>query len=255
MNRIDLEDNGFPVTAKTLRFLQETNKIAFEALARSYGNCILHGVVQQLPSGIYTDGAIIYNGEVLPFSSGGVAGGYFRIVETSETAIYKNGLAIPAYFTRVAVAQATSANGGVLISSLARVNPIIQENTAWQNVIMGNDYQALLNLTDQIPQARVQNGKIEIWGVYHRKLSAGSPAGNTTYTIFTLPTGIRPVKTQKLKVYGLHYGGVSEVSSLQIPIFATVSTSGVVTISANNEINAISSVLSIGCINDIIDMY
>ncbi|MCL2328431.1 MAG: hypothetical protein FWC39_07950 [Bacteroidetes bacterium] len=254
MNRIDLEDNGFPVTAKTLRFLQETNKIAFEALARSYGNCILHGVVQQLPSGIYTDGAIIYNGEVLPFASGGVSGGYFRIVETSENAIYKNGLAIPAYFTRVAVAQATSANGGVLISSLERVNPIIPADTSWQNVVMGSNYQELTNLTDQVPQARIQNGKIEVWGVYMRKLSVGYPLAGTTYTIFTLPAGIRPVKAQKLKVYGLDYGGVN-TSRIQMPIFATVSTSGVVTISTNQEIHGISNVLSYGCINDIIDIF
>ncbi len=158
MNKIELQDNGFPMTAKTLRFLQETNRVAFEALARTYGNSILYGVERAGSS--WTDGAIIYNGEIVPFVGGGVAGTYFRIDEAVENAVYKSGVSLPAYFTRVAKPQATNTNGGVLISSLGRVNEVGQWiDCTFQAGVSNNIWG-----TSEPTQARKINGRIFLKG-------------------------------------------------------------------------------------------
>jgi hypothetical protein len=197
MNRIELQDNGFPMTAKTLRFLQETNKAVFEALARAHGNCILYGV-ESTPSGAWTDGAIVYNGEIVPFVGGGVAGGYFRIVETSENAIYKNGLSIPAYFTRVAQVQTSSASA-VLISGLKRINEPLPANTAWATPTFA---AAFADMATYPMKCRIQGGKGQIVGTYEclteYNLMTQSPAPVDAFvTILTLP--FRPKTEQWIR--------------------------------------------------------
>jgi hypothetical protein len=199
MNRIELEDNGFPMTAKTIRFLQETSGIAFEHIAKSFGNCILWGVEKYTPAGIYTDGALCYNGEVLPFIGGGTSD-YADINASIEDAVYKSGLSKPAYFTRVATNAGEASV--IYIAGLKRLDKIITPtypvNTNWVSPIYAANYSdtATWNLL-----CRVRGGKGLIVGAYEKIGGLGNPAppAGTAVRICTLP--FKPVREQYIQIH------------------------------------------------------
>jgi microcystin-dependent protein len=116
MKRIELFDEDFPFTPKTVRFLQEIPTEALVELAKTFGdNSILYGCAEI--SGNITAGAVIINGEILPIDSQ-VLKQYIVIEETVEDAIYKGDVPNPAYYTRIAK---LSDSGTILFSSLNKV--------------------------------------------------------------------------------------------------------------------------------------
>ena len=119
-------ETGFPVQKRTFDFLQQAYGSAIGHLCRVYGdNIILYGV--ELVGGSLTAGAVIIDGELLPFEKSPDAP-HIEVVETSEDALYQGGERLPAYITRVARSAAT---GGVSLADLRRIKP---EATEWVNI-------------------------------------------------------------------------------------------------------------------------
>jgi len=135
MDRLEiLREEGFPVQRQTFDFLQQAYGSAIEHLCRIHGeNLILHGVVQNGTT--VSAGAVVINGELLPFEQSTIVGGQAQIaiVETTEPAIYESSELLPAYVTRVARMQV---GGTIQLSSLRRIKA---EPTGWVNCIASTD--------------------------------------------------------------------------------------------------------------------
>ncbi|MDR2964046.1 MAG: hypothetical protein LBU90_10510 [Bacteroidales bacterium] len=235
MNRIELQDNGFPMTAKTLRFLQEAYQkpiefLAREAAVRAGGNCILYGVEQTSSGGAWTDGAIVYNNEILPFVGG--SGNYFSVKNTPEQAVYKNGLSVDAYFTRYAQTDTS----GTAISTLKRLNepaPTAPANTAWASPTWQTDYA---DMATYPLKCRIYGGKGQIVGTYERTFPLPSQITTDSYTtILTLPSSMKPKKEQWITAQ------ISSVSAFNSPnnIFGAgllqITTGGLLRVQYNKE--------------------
>ena len=126
MNRIDIQRNaGFPVQKQTFDFLQQAYGSAIEHLCRVYGNnVILYGV--ELVGGNRTAGAVVINGELLPFEASPNAT-HIAIVETAEHVQFRGGELLPAYITRVA---RCATNGAIALAGLRRIRA---GQTDWVN--------------------------------------------------------------------------------------------------------------------------
>ncbi|MFD2566064.1 hypothetical protein [Pseudotenacibaculum haliotis] len=69
MDRIEFYSGGFPVTTSTFDFLQNAHANAISALTKLGGNTFILTGVQKVDA-LVTQGAIVYNGEYLPFQAG-----------------------------------------------------------------------------------------------------------------------------------------------------------------------------------------
>jgi len=69
MDRVELYSGGFPVTTTTFNFLQDAYGKAIKALTALGGDTLILEGVKVVGSNV-TDGAIVYNGEYLPFIKG-----------------------------------------------------------------------------------------------------------------------------------------------------------------------------------------
>jgi len=144
MNKLQISGNGFPGTNKTWRFLQAALGDAISGIAGVLGDkVILSGVEEDHPE--YTDGVIIFNGEVIPFMRSNIEE-YVTIVETVENADYKIDTNndnlfdnLPAYITKVA----KFGTGGIVTFPFAELVRL----TRLQDVFDGN-YNHLQNLPD-----------------------------------------------------------------------------------------------------------
>ena len=186
MNNLNiLQDQGFPVQAKTLRFLQEAYQGAIQHLASMYGaNMILYGC--ELVSGNRTAGAVVINGELLTFEAGADAA-KVSIVETIEQAVFQGGEALPAYYTR----KARCASVGVVnFADLKRLPAFVKgiaqpKETDWANCTPTPD----ITVIDPI-QCRINDrGRVEIRGRFRQ-------VDHAYFHIFTIPAALRPKYNQ-----------------------------------------------------------
>ncbi|WP_438710874.1 hypothetical protein ACSTS3_19745 [Aquimarina muelleri] len=86
MDRVELYSGGFPVTTTTFEFLQDAYGKALNALTALGGDTFILEGVNKTGANI-TNGAIVYNGEYLPFT-GGVFGNTVSIYEDVEEVPY-----------------------------------------------------------------------------------------------------------------------------------------------------------------------
>ena len=171
MNRIDFGlPEGFPVENKTFEFLQSTYTQAIRSLSLAFGdNLILHGV--ELQGTQRTAGAIVYNGEVIPFVSSPDAE-YIVIEEQVETAIYQSQQVLPAYFTKTARCSAVMLPNSFLLSDLRRLGEK-PAPTGWQDVEYLGMYSSPGNT--QMKSRIDESGKGVVFGsfVIHNAVNTG----------------------------------------------------------------------------------
>jgi hypothetical protein len=130
MDRIELEDTGFPYSAQTLRFMQEAFTRPLADLCKAHGsNFIAWGC--DVSGGSITAGAIVVDGELLPFEAG-VYNAKFKIEESSTNVVYEDQVQRSAYFTRKAVC---SAGGAYTLADFPRLRvPRKYVETDWTTV-------------------------------------------------------------------------------------------------------------------------
>jgi len=163
MNRINIQrEDGFPVQRRTFDFLQDAFGSAIEHLCRVHGdNLILHGAV--VGGTTISAGAVVINGELLPFEQSFIGGGgtqnaRIEIVERTEPVIYQSGELLPAYVTRVA---RIGVGGTIPFSALRRI-PRPRAQTEWVNC----EPTTNITVVEQI-QCRInEKGKVELRGRY-----------------------------------------------------------------------------------------
>lgn len=167
MNTIEIQrEEGFPVQKRTFDFLQDAFGSAIKLLCQRYGdNFILHGVKEDLGDGL-SDGAVVINGELLPFEGTTYHDRDYGIVirETAETVLYESGELLQTYFTRVARMEL---KGTIPLSSLRRI-PQLRMPTEWVNCTQGNNITVV-----QTIQCRInENGKLQLRGRYFKNTSS-----------------------------------------------------------------------------------
>ena len=126
MNKLQIQGAGFPATNNTWRFLHEMIQSLHQLTRLGGTNYILKGV--EADGNSYTDGWVVIDGELLPFSSNGTDGTHLVVVESIEQVTYLEdadadgqGDTKDAYYTRTATIG--TGDGAVEIASLQKVNP------------------------------------------------------------------------------------------------------------------------------------
>lgn len=88
--------------------------------------------------------------------------------------------------------------------------PILAGDTGWTTATLGNSWVSFDgNTTYSFPQYRLMNGKVELAGAIK--------SGTTATTIFTLPTGYRPLKQ---RTFGCQGSGAALNGSARVDITA-----------------------------------
>jgi len=201
MNKLEiLQEQGFPVKQKTFDFMQDAYTSSIGHLCKMYGdNLILWGC--NVEGSQRTAGAVVVNGELLPFEKSSEQS-KFRIIETVESATYKDGLTLPAYKTRVARCDV---NGEYSWSNFKRALHDLPAATTWQSVVWRTGYQdeASYGMFSRIGE----NGKGLVVGTYERTDGKGAPnslSGDLYFSgqVFEIAQmGFKPAKTQYVKIF------------------------------------------------------
>jgi hypothetical protein len=154
---------------------------------------ILYGC--ELVSGNRTAGAIVINGELLPFEAS-PDNAKIEIVETVENAVYRDGVSRPAYKTRTAKC---SSIGTINLSNLKLIGEKPQA-TAWQNV----EYLPHFDTTGTgVMQSRVdESGKGLVVGPFESE----DEYGETTDKFAVAKTSLRPKRRQPAMISNLNMG-------------------------------------------------
>jgi hypothetical protein len=157
MNKINIQkETGFPVQKKTFDFMRDAYTSAIEHLCKIHGNnLILHGVEKAGTQ--RTAGAIVVNGELIPFEQSN-DNANIKIFETTEPVIYQGGEQFDAYITRIAKCDSS---GNINLANLKRVasvpintdaNNILRSNAekqmAWGKVNLATDVTGVLPMTN-----------------------------------------------------------------------------------------------------------
>lgn len=100
MNRIELENEGFPFTADSVRFMQTAYSDAIKNICKTIGPDFIAWGCEVIGDNI-TEGAIVINGELIPFESGSYNSKVI-VEEKSEMVTYYDQISRPAYFTKKA---------------------------------------------------------------------------------------------------------------------------------------------------------
>lgn len=232
MDRIELEDNGFPFSAKAVRFLQGITSGAVESLCRMHGdNFIAYGC--GVAGNRIEEGAIVVDGEIIPFAEG-TYNQKFDIEENAESVVYKDGTQLPAYYTRVA---RCTANGKYELANFPRIRTVKRyEAIGWTEVPFSDqaNYEEtrVLSVTDMFnhyngtPKAlkasRDTGGTVSLCGG-GRYGYVSSRAGS--YVLATLPQAFRPASDKLVPVLAQVMMGDGASSGIYAG-FATVKVNG-----------------------------
>ena len=218
MNRIELEDNGFPFSADTVRFMQSAQSEGLKNLCKAIGdNFIAWGC--EVSGTTISAGAIVVDGEMIPFEAG-TYNAKFKIEETSSSVIYQDQVQRSAYFTRKAVC---SANGSYTLANFPRISKAkVYTESGWTTVPFDNtgtwaDSSAAMDGTtiaetamdDNVLKAnRLPSGQVVlIGGGKYRSDLASDPA---EYPYAQLPEGFRPSSLRYVPVTGYgRYNGLT----------------------------------------------
>lgn len=129
MDKIEFSTGGFPLSTDRLADMQQCWQFIAE-LAKAWGNnAVIHGCSGWASGGAVSDGLIVFNGEMLPFRSGG-QGHRVQVIEQKHPITYSDGSQRTFRTTRYATATTSSASGTLPQSSFAQASQIPQLATA-----------------------------------------------------------------------------------------------------------------------------
>ncbi len=81
---------GFPLTQKTMSFVQNSYNNVLEALARSIGNYVIISGVTEISPNVFTSGWITYDNKIVPFAGGNELN-FVKLVQTNGSEVFNNG--------------------------------------------------------------------------------------------------------------------------------------------------------------------
>lgn len=87
MKSLNLESGGFPGTIKTFKQLRDMTEQVAHVVSQMCGNLVIVSGVEDQGGGIYSDGWVVIEGELLPFV-GGSQDTHIRIVEAVQQVQY-----------------------------------------------------------------------------------------------------------------------------------------------------------------------
>lgn len=87
MKSLHLESGGYPGTIKTLKQLRDMTEQVAHVVSQMCGNLVIVSGVEDQGGGVYSDGWVVIDGELLPFV-GGALNTHVTIVETVEQVQY-----------------------------------------------------------------------------------------------------------------------------------------------------------------------
>lgn len=193
MNSIDFtQTGGFPLTQDTFNFLQTAHQTPIEGLGKFLSGgaalCIVNGC---LASGSVTSsGLISYNGELLPFN-GGTTQTTFLVRDVPQSLVYQDGTSHAVIHNRFA--EFGVGAGAVAWNPVRLDAAVLLPPEAWHTVT-NTTTPALSPLFSNDPNAPLRYRKLPNGQVFVQATLNRSAAGSDT--IFTLPAGYRPVRTQ-----------------------------------------------------------
>ncbi len=222
MDKIELQDNGFPFTAKAVRFMQESYTKAISAICKSFGSQVILWGCNSMSGGLYSEGDIIINGEVYHFPN--QTAQKFNIEEETENATYKSGQSIPAFITKKPVSNVA---GIYDITTFRRVEGYTG-NTAWTNVSYLDGYDT--PGTGSMQYCRMGN-KLLIVGAF--EILPEVPQTRTVHPIATMGS-FKPLTRQPATImaYARIQGNSTNTSVNKVPdthvypIYGYVDTDG-----------------------------
>ncbi len=204
------QPTGFKVQNKTFEFLQNAYQSAIGHLCKMYGdNLILYGC--ELVGSSRTAGAVVINGELLPFEAS-PDNDKILIEETTQTVQYKSGELLPAYYTRKAKCSST---GTIDFSDLQRITTGRKkpEPTQWQDVIWQPGF---INPGNGIMKSRIdESGKGLVWGSFNEF----EPRTDGMHAVAQL--SFKPSVRQTINIYPFENN-----LSTKIPNFGWIDTDG-----------------------------
>lgn len=193
MNRIDFtQTGGFPLTQDTLNFLQNAYQTPLEGLGKFLIGGAALGIVNGCTAtgNTTSSGLIVYNGELLPFT-GGTTQATFLVRDVPQNLIFQDGSSHAVMHKRYA--EFGVGAGAVAWNAVRLDAAVLLPPEAW-HVVTNTTTPALGSLFANDPNAplryrKLPNGQVFVQGTLNR-YAAGSD------TIFTLPVGYRPTRTQ-----------------------------------------------------------
>lgn len=233
MNKIELEDINFPWSADAVRFMQNAYGEILENIGTALGhNAVLYGVEH---SGSYaTVGAVVVDGEIIPFESGLWTEGKFTIVETSQSVIYADQVQREAFFTRVA---RCSASGEYDLSNFPRLGnlPVKYAPIDWTSVTFDDAVTGVAGAENTILHSGLEDGVLKAYRDESGNVTlhgGGKFRPNTSdaYILATLPESFRPKGTRIIPVTVFHMP--HQETNRTVVAYATVMASGAIIIPA-----------------------
>ncbi len=221
MNKINIDlETGFPIQKKTFTFMQEAYTEAIKHLCLTFGDeLILYGV--ELQGSERSEGAIVHNGELIPFKRC-TDGAYIVIEETTESVEYQSGVIMQDYIKRVARCSAVETANSFLLSDLKRVGEKPQA-TEWENVVYLDGFE---NGGTGNMQSRIdESGKGLVVGMF----VAQTYAVNQRDTYLIAQTSLRPKRRQPAAIscFSRFTTAQQSQNSLEsITVFGYVETDG-----------------------------
>lgn len=161
MNKIDVvQEVGFPIDKKYTDTMQSIYNEAVKNLAKTYGdNVILWGC--ELSGSVRTAGAVVINGEVLPFKQS-TNNAKIKIIESAENAVYGGGETYPAYYTRYVQCDSTGTINLIDLKRISIRNKPAETN--WQNCVWQS---GVPTHPDNWMQAKIDNiGRCLVRGMF-----------------------------------------------------------------------------------------
>jgi len=157
---------GFPLTQKTMAFVQNSYNDVLEALARAVGNYVIISGVTEISPNVYTSGWVTFNNKIVPFA-GGAELNFVKLIETNSSVQFKDGNTYEVTSGYTAVFDSV---GDVVFNSFQRLS-LTELKTMNDNTytLAANAYNLALSLS----VSAVPAGVITMWS----GLVANIPAG------------------------------------------------------------------------------
>jgi microcystin-dependent protein len=147
---------GFPLTQKTMSFVQNSYNKVLEALARSIGNYVIISGVTEISPNVFTNGWITYDNKIVPFAGGNELN-FIKLVQTNGSEIFNNG---NIYQVSIEYTAVFDGAGGAVFNSFQRLS-LTELKTMIDNTytLAANAY----NLALSVSVSAVPAGIITMW--------------------------------------------------------------------------------------------
>jgi len=256
MDKIINQSGGMPLKVTDFEFTHEVYKGAFEALINGLNgaaNCVLSGLIESgsttrtISAGYYYYGGEIYYVPTASFTYDVAKSFYItQVISSADQRTFKNGT--PYYchqLRRYAISYATtSPSGGILLSSIPRLETIIDTKT--QSVIgsammgTGSSVTYASGFTANGSYAGVQVYKNAFGDVNF--IAAFNSEAATSGKVFTLPANNRPIADIASHFYAYGTMGIMKIKTNGEVYVVGASTSGVNYINFTFNINQVNLV-------------